>query len=79
MDASGVEKKEEISTVSRSDSGPQVRLWAAETLQVGLWALELDFGCSWERPLCGHPEPGGGWPKHRDGLHPVLCPCLSLP
>lgn len=45
VDASGVEKKEEISTVARSDSGPQVRLWAAGTLQVGAcrhWSSTLD-------------------------------------
>ena len=45
MDTSGVEKKEEISTVAHSDSGPQVRLWAAGTLQVGAcghWSWTLD-------------------------------------
>lgn len=45
VDTSGVEKKEEISTVAHSDSGPQVRLWAAGTLQVGAcghWSWTLD-------------------------------------
>lgn len=43
-----------------------------------LWALGLDFWCSWKGPLCGHPEPGG-LPRPGDDLSQALCPCLPHP
>ena len=49
VDTSGVEK-EEISAMAHSDSGPQVRLWAAGTLQVGAcghWSWTLDVASMW--------------------------------